>query len=54
MLKHNYYNEVAQIYDRTRWLTPSIAEEVTDFILNFTCTTSAISILEPGVGNELV
>ncbi|GAA6615711.1 hypothetical protein NUACC26_015080 [Scytonema sp. NUACC26] len=28
MTKLNYYNNIAQIYDQTRWLTESVAEEV--------------------------
>lgn len=53
MNKPNYYDNIAQIYDQTRWLTESVAEEVADFILDFTCATPETSFLEPGVGTGL-
>ncbi|BBD63862.1 type 11 methyltransferase [Nostoc commune NIES-4072] len=53
MKKSNYYDYIAQIYDQTRWLTESIAEEVADFILKLTCATPKTSFLEPGVGTGL-
>ncbi|NMG09561.1 class I SAM-dependent methyltransferase [Brasilonema sp. UFV-L1] len=51
--KINYYDNIAQIYDRTRWLTESVAEEVADFILKLVCATPETSFLEPGVGTGL-
>ena len=53
MKKSNYYDYIAQIYDQTRWLTESVAEEVADFILKLTCATPETSFLEPGVGTGL-
>ncbi|GAA6616803.1 class I SAM-dependent methyltransferase [Scytonema sp. NUACC26] len=53
MKKFNYYDRIAQIYDQTRWLTESVAEEVADFILDLTRATPEISFLEPGVGTGL-
>jgi ubiquinone/menaquinone biosynthesis C-methylase UbiE len=53
MNKPNYYDKIAQIYEQTRWLTESVAEEVADFILDFTCATPETSFLEPGVGTGL-
>ncbi len=49
----NYYDNIAQIYDQTRWLTESVAEEVADFILKLVCATPETSFLEPGVGTGL-
>ncbi len=53
MNKPNYYDNIAQIYDQTRWLTESVAEEVADFIIDFTGATLATTFLEPGVGTGL-
>ncbi|MBD2384488.1 class I SAM-dependent methyltransferase [Cylindrospermum sp. FACHB-282] len=53
MNKPNYYDNIAQIYDQTRWLTESVAEEVADFIIALTRATPATSFLEPGVGTGL-
>ncbi|QFS50023.1 class I SAM-dependent methyltransferase [Nostoc sphaeroides] len=53
MKKSNYYDYIAQIYDQTRWLRKSVAEEVADFILELTCATPETSFLEPGVGTGL-
>ncbi|MEH2078759.1 MAG: class I SAM-dependent methyltransferase [Nostoc sp.] len=53
MKKSNYYDYIAQIYDQTRWLTESVAEEVGDLILKLTCATPETSFLEPGVGTGL-
>ncbi|GAB1542094.1 hypothetical protein NUACC21_47680 [Scytonema sp. NUACC21] len=53
MNKLNYYNKIAQIYDQTRWLTESVAEEVANFILELTSATLETSFLEPGVGTGL-
>ena len=39
MKKPNYYDNIAQIYDQTRWLTESVAEDVADFILALVCAT---------------
>ena len=33
MGKGNYYDTIAEIYDRTRWLTETVAEEVADFLI---------------------
>ncbi|MUL39425.1 class I SAM-dependent methyltransferase [Gloeocapsopsis dulcis] len=52
-MKRTYYDNIAQIYDQTRWLTPSVAEEVADFMINLTGATSETSFLEPGVGTGL-
>jgi ubiquinone/menaquinone biosynthesis C-methylase UbiE len=53
MGKRNYYNTIADIYDRTRWLTQSVAEEVADVILELVNATPQTSFLEPGVGTGL-
>ena len=53
MEKSNYYDKVAQIYDRSRWLTESVAEEVADVILERVNATPETTFLEPGVGTGL-
>jgi ubiquinone/menaquinone biosynthesis C-methylase UbiE len=53
MGKFNYYDNIAHLYDQTRWLTESVAEEVADFILNLVNATPETSFLEPGVGTGL-
>lgn len=53
MSQFNYYDHIASIYDQTRWLTPSIAEEVSDFILELVDANPDTSFLEPGVGTGL-
>jgi ubiquinone/menaquinone biosynthesis C-methylase UbiE len=32
--KFNYYDAIAQFYDRTRWLTDSVAEKITNHMLH--------------------
>src|SRR5262245_61676132 len=53
MSKFNYYDRIAPIYDQTRWITESVAEEVADYILELVNATSETSFLEPGVGTGL-
>lgn len=53
MSKTNYYNAIAQIYDQSRWMTESVAEDVADFILKLVNATPRTSFLEPGVGTGL-
>ncbi|MEM8615185.1 MAG: class I SAM-dependent methyltransferase [Cyanobacteria bacterium P01_H01_bin.105] len=53
MKKTNYYNAIAPIYDQTRWMTESVAEDITDFILTLVNATPSTSFLEPGVGTGL-
>lgn len=53
MGKSNYYNNIAPIYDQTRWMTKSVAEEVADFILVLVDASPETSFLEPGVGTGL-
>ncbi|BAY15990.1 putative methyltransferase [Anabaenopsis circularis NIES-21] len=53
MKKSNYYDNIAPIYDQTRWLSELIAEEVADFILQLVCAAPETSFLEPGVGTGL-
>ncbi|MEC4818893.1 MAG: methyltransferase domain-containing protein [Scytonema sp. PMC 1069.18] len=53
MGKPNYYDNIAHIYDQTRWLTESVAEEVADFILELVEATPETSFLESGVGTGL-
>jgi ubiquinone/menaquinone biosynthesis C-methylase UbiE len=48
-----YYDTIADIYDQTRWLTESVAEEVADFMLELVDATPETSFLEPGVGTGL-
>ena len=49
----NYYNHIAPIYDQTRWMPESVAEEVADFILALVGANPETSFLEPGVGTGL-
>lgn len=53
MKQSSYYNKIADCYDRTRWLTAPVAEEVTDFILDLVGAMPDTSFLEPGVGTGL-
>lgn len=53
MAKSTYYDNIAHLYDQTRWLTPSVAEEVADFILELVDATPETSFLEPGIGTGL-
>jgi ubiquinone/menaquinone biosynthesis C-methylase UbiE len=53
MNKLNYYDNIAHVYDETRWLTESVAEEVADYIIGLTHATSKTHFLEPGVGTGL-
>jgi ubiquinone/menaquinone biosynthesis C-methylase UbiE len=53
MVKSTYYDKIAHIYDQTRWLTESTAEEVADFILQLVNATPETSFLEPGIGTGL-
>lgn len=53
MGKRNYYDTIADIYDQTRWLTESVAEEVADFIVELVNASPETSFLEPGVGTGL-
>lgn len=53
MGKFNYYDNIAPIYDQTRWMTESVAEAVTDSILALVDATPETSFLEPGVGTGL-
>jgi ubiquinone/menaquinone biosynthesis C-methylase UbiE len=53
MGKRNYYDNIAPIYDQTRWMTELVAEEVADFILALVKATPETSFLEPGVGTGL-
>jgi ubiquinone/menaquinone biosynthesis C-methylase UbiE len=53
MKKRNYYDTIANIYDQTRWLTESVAEEVADFIVELVNASPETSFLEPGVGTGL-
>jgi ubiquinone/menaquinone biosynthesis C-methylase UbiE len=53
MPKSTYYDNIAHIYDQTRWLSESVAQEVADFIIDLVGATSQTSFLEPGVGTGL-
>ncbi|MBD2326347.1 class I SAM-dependent methyltransferase [Alkalinema sp. FACHB-956] len=53
MGNRNYYDTIADIYDQTRWLTESVAEEVADFIVELVNASPETSFLEPGVGTGL-
>lgn len=53
MVKSTYYDNIAHIYDQTRWLTESVAEEVADFILKLVDAKPETSFLEPGIGTGL-
>lgn len=50
---NNYYDTIAHLYDQTRWLTESVAEEVADFILKLVDAKPETSFLEPVVGTGL-
>lgn len=47
---NSYYDRIASIYDRTRWLTNNIADEVADMIINLVNANLKTSFLELGVG----
>lgn len=49
----NYYDNIAQIYDETRWMTEAVAEKVVDVILEVVDAKPGTSFLEPGVGTGL-
>jgi ubiquinone/menaquinone biosynthesis C-methylase UbiE len=49
----NYYDRIAQIYDRTRWMTEAVAIEVADFMLELIAATPDTCFLEPGIGTGL-
>jgi ubiquinone/menaquinone biosynthesis C-methylase UbiE len=53
MDKFNYYDSIASIYDQTRWMTESVADDVADYILALVNATPETSFLEPGVGTGL-
>ena len=53
MTKFNYYDEIAPIYDQTRWMTTAVAKEVATVILDLVKATPTTSFLEPGVGTGL-
>ena len=53
MRKRNYYDTIADIYDRTRWLTDSVAEEVANSIVELVQASPETAFLEPGVGTGL-
>ncbi|MCF4970440.1 class I SAM-dependent methyltransferase [Nostoc sp. CMAA1605] len=53
MVKSTYYDNIAHLYDQTRWLTESIAEEVVDFIIRLVNATPETSFLELGIGTGL-
>ncbi|MBD2394563.1 class I SAM-dependent methyltransferase [Cyanobacterium aponinum FACHB-4101] len=50
---NSYYDRIASIYDRTRWLTNNIADEVADMIINLVNANLKTSFLELGVGTGL-
>lgn len=53
MSQFNYYDNIAAIYDQTRWMSESVAEEVADYILALVNANPDTSFLEPGVGTGL-
>ena len=53
MSQFNYYDNIAAIYDQTRWMSESVAEEVADYILELVNAKPDTSFLEPGVGTGL-
>ncbi len=53
LVEMNYYDNIADIYDQTRWLSQSVAEEVADFIIQHVGANSQTTFLEPGVGTGL-
>ena len=48
-----YYNQIAYIYDQSRYLTPEIAEEIAAVILNVVSAQPTTTFLEPGVGTGI-
>lgn len=53
MRPSNYYDNIASIYDQTRWMSESVAEEVADYILELVNANPDTTFLEPGVGTGL-
>lgn len=53
MSQFNYYDNIAAIYDQTRWMSESVAEEVAGYILELVHANPDTSFLEPGVGTGL-
>ncbi|MDB9529327.1 class I SAM-dependent methyltransferase [Oscillatoria sp. CS-180] len=53
VVKTNYYNSIATIYDQTRWMSESVAEDIADAILTLVDANPNTSFLEPGVGTGL-
>jgi ubiquinone/menaquinone biosynthesis C-methylase UbiE len=49
----NYYDNIAPIYDETRWMSEAIAEKVADVMLEVVDADPSTSFLEPGVGTGL-
>jgi len=49
----NYYENIAQIYDKTRWMSEAVAEKVADVILEVVSANPDTSFFEPGVGTGL-
>lgn len=50
----NYYNNIAEIYDTTRSLPPTIEQQVTEFILHQVNATPQTTFLELGIGTGLI
>ena len=49
----NYYDNIASIYDETRWMSEAVAEKVADVVLQLVDAKPSTSFLEPGVGTGL-
>jgi ubiquinone/menaquinone biosynthesis C-methylase UbiE len=49
----NYYDNIAPIYDETRWMSEAVAEKVADVMLEVVDANPSTSFLEPGVGTGL-
>ena len=49
----NYYDNIAPIYDKTRWMSEDIAEKVADVMLEVVDAKPSTSFLESGVGTGL-
>ena len=49
----NYYDNIAHIYDQTRWMSEVVAEKVADVILEVVSANPGTSFLEPGVGTGI-
>ncbi|MGD1851653.1 MAG: class I SAM-dependent methyltransferase [Cyanophyceae cyanobacterium] len=53
MGRFNYYDNIAEIYDESRWIDDAIASDVSNFILKLVQAKPDTNFLEPGIGTGL-